>query len=354
MSDQPWVSLEQMPYAHGDPVCSGVIRSCAEDFQVDEELGFSADGEGEHLLVQIRKRETNTQWLAGQLAQLASIQKKDVGFAGLKDRHAVTTQWFTLGMAGRPEPDWRALNDQLIEVLAVHRHRKKLRRGDLQGNHFKLRIRQLSGVPQAIEARLHRLQEAGMPNYFGEQRFGRDYSNLDQADRLFSPSRPRINRSIRGLIISAARSQLFNQVLAARIAQGMWNCPIPGDYFQLDGSRGSFADHEEQPEQLKRRCSALDIHPTGPLWGRGRSLASADAGLLESQVLAPFGQWRDGLEHVGLKQERRALRVALKTLQWQFIEDGDLELKFFLPAGCYATAMLRELLCYKAPEVQRQ
>ena len=136
MSDQPWVRLIQMPYAHGDPVGSGVIRSCADDFQVDEVLGFSADGEGEHLLVQIRKRETNTQWLAGQLAQLAGIDKKDVGFAGMKDRHAVTTQWFSLGMAGRSEPDWQALEGELIEVLAVHRHTKKLRRGNLRGNHF--------------------------------------------------------------------------------------------------------------------------------------------------------------------------------------------------------------------------
>jgi tRNA pseudouridine13 synthase len=346
------MSLAQMPYAHGGPVGSGVIRSCADDFQVDEVLGFSADGDGEHLLVQIRKRETNTQWLAGQLAQLAGIDKKDVGFAGLKDRHAVTTQWFSLGMAGRSEPDWQALEGERIQVLAVHRHRKKLRRGNLRGNQFKLRIRHLDASQQAIQARLQQLQEHGMPNYFGEQRFGHNYSNLDQADRLFSPARRRINRSLRGLIISAARSQLFNQILAARIEQGIWNSPIPGDYFLLDGCRSGFADHEEQLDLLISRCESLDIHPTGPLWGRGRSLLNEDAEQLENQVLAPFAQWRDGLEHVGLQQERRALRVVLKALQWQFIEDGDLEVQFFLPAGCYATAMLRELLSYNTPAVQ--
>ncbi|MCG7908634.1 MAG: tRNA pseudouridine(13) synthase TruD [Candidatus Thiodiazotropha taylori] len=352
MSDQPWVTLAQMPYAHGTPVGRGVIRSCADDFQVDEELGFLPDEEGEHLLVQIRKRETNTQWLAGQLARLAGIDRKDVGFAGLKDRHAVTTQWFSLGMAGRPEPDWQALDEDLIEVLAVHRHKKKLRRGTLRGNHFVLRVRQLDAQQQAIETRLQQLQEAGMPNYFGEQRFGHDYSNLDQADRLFSPSRPRLNRSLRGLIISAARSQLFNQVLAARIEQGNWNRPLAGDYFQLDGSRGCFADHEEQPERLLSRCASLDIHPTGPLWGRGRSLVKEATESLERQLLSPFELWRNGLEHVGLQQERRALRVALKGLQWQFLEEGDLQLRFFLPAGCYATAMLRELLVYELPAVQ--
>ncbi|MEW8624468.1 MAG: tRNA pseudouridine(13) synthase TruD [Candidatus Thiodiazotropha sp.] len=349
MSDQPWETLAQMPYAHGTPVGRGVIRSCADDFQVDEALGFLPDDEGEHLLVQVRKRETNTQWLAGQLARLAGIDRKDVGFAGLKDRHAVTTQWFSLGMAGRPEPDWQALDNERIEVLAVHRHKKKLRRGSLHGNHFILRVRQLSGVREAINTRLQQLQHAGMPNYFGEQRFGHDYSNLDEANRLFSPSRPRMNRSLRGLIISAARSQLFNQVLAARIEQGNWNSPIPGDYFRLDGSRGGFADHEEQPERLDTRCNVLDVHPTGPLWGRGRSLVKEDTERLETQVLAPFELWRNGLEHVGLQQERRPLRVALKALEWRFLENRDLELRFFLPAGCYATAMLRELLDYTPP-----
>jgi tRNA pseudouridine13 synthase len=341
-----------MPYAHGAPVGSGVIRSYADDFKVDEELGFSPDNEGEHLLIQIRKRDTNTQWLAGQLARLAGIDRKDVGFAGLKDRHAVTTQWFSLGMAGRPVPDWQALDEELIQVLAVHRHRKKLRRGNLRGNRFILRLRHLSGDHKAFETRLHRLQQIGMPNYFGEQRFGHDYGNLDQADRLFSPTRPRLNRSLRGLVISAARSQLFNQVLAARIEQGIWDSPIQGDYFQLDGSRGGFAASEEQTERLVRRCSVLDVHPTGPLWGRGRSLVTEDAENLETQVLTPFDQWRNGLEHVGLQQERRQLRVALNTLQWQFLEGGDLELRFFLPSGCYATALLRELLDYKTPEVQ--
>jgi tRNA pseudouridine13 synthase len=338
-----------MPHAYGARVGTGVIRSTPEDFQVDEVLGFSADGEGEHLLVQIRKRQTNTQWLAGQLAKLAGIPVKDVGFAGMKDRHAVTTQWFSLGLAGRAEPDWNALPSDLIEVLAVHRHRRKLRRGSLCGNRFVLRIRELSAGQEPLEQRLVQLRECGMPNYFGEQRFGNGRNNLIQADRLFSPQRPSMGRALRGLVISAARSQLFNQVLAARIAQGDWNLPIPGDYFKLDGSRGGFPDHQEREEILMQRCNLQDIHPSGPLWGRGRTLVSNETAELEARVLQPFEYWRHGLEHVGLEQERRGLRVGLKELAWGFLDDGALELSFYLPAGCYATALLRELVDYSVP-----
>jgi tRNA pseudouridine13 synthase len=317
-----------------------------EDFQVDEVLGFDPDGEGEHLLVQLRKRQTNTHWLAGELARLAAIPSRDVSYAGMKDRQAVTTQWFSLRMAGRPEPEWGRLESELVQILQIHRHRRKLRRGALRGNRFIIRIRDLGGQREALEQRLVRLRDLGMPNYFGEQRFGHDYQNLELAQQLFSRSAARMKRHLRGLVISAARSQLFNQVLAERIAQGNWNLPLEGDYFKLDGSRSGFHDDPQQQAELVRRCRLQDIHPSGPLWGRGRSLVNAQAGELERRVLSAFGAWRDGLEHVGLEQERRPLRVSLRDLSWRFTEDDCLELDFFLPAGSYATALLRELIDY--------
>jgi tRNA pseudouridine13 synthase len=185
-----------------------------------------------------------------------------------------------------------------------------------------------------------------MPNYFGEQRFGHDYQNLVLAEQLFSRTGKRMKRHLRGLVISAARSQLFNQVLAERIDQGVWNTPLPGDYFKLDGSRSGFADDPDQQTQLAQRCQSLDIHPSGPLWGRGRTLVSHQVEALEREVLSTFGEWRNGLEHVGLEQERRPLRVGLSDLSWVFNEDESLTLKFFLPAGSYATALLRELIDY--------
>jgi tRNA pseudouridine13 synthase len=264
----------------------------------------------------------------------------------MKDRQAVTTQWFSLRMAGRPEPDWSQLQSDLIQILQVHRHRRKLRRGALRGNRFMIRIRELIGHQEALEQRLNRLQESGMPNYFGEQRFGRDYQNLALADPLFYRTGPPIRRHLRGLVISAVRSQLFNQVLAERIAQGTWDTPLQGDYFKLDGSRSGFSDDPQQHTELSQRCRLQDIHPSGPLWGRGLPMVNGRVGELETRVLSAFGNWRDGLETVGLEQERRSLRVRLQDLTWCFNQDGSLDLRFFLPAGSFATVLLRELISY--------
>ncbi|MEJ2610590.1 MAG: tRNA pseudouridine(13) synthase TruD [Candidatus Thiodiazotropha sp.] len=344
MTDNHWQTLDEMPYAYGPPLGNGVIRSMPEDFLVDEVLGFEPDGDGEHLLLHVKKRQTNTNWLAGQLARFAGIATKDVSYAGMKDRHAVTTQWFSLRMAGSPEPDWGQFESDLIQVLEVHRHRRKLRRGSLQGNNFQLRIRELNAAPEQLEARLIRLKESGMPNYFGVQRFGHDYQNLAKAEQIFCRKGPRMDRQLRGLVISAVRSQLFNQVLAERVGQGSWDKPLKGEYFNLDGSRSGFISDTACEADLTARCEQQDIHPSGPLWGRGRPLVAEEVGELEDRVLQPFDAWRDGLEHVGLEQERRPLRVRLQSLSWRFQDDTSLELSFFLPAGCFATALLRELI----------
>jgi tRNA pseudouridine13 synthase len=326
------------------------MRHQAEDFQVDEVLGFAPDGAGEHLLLHIRKRDTNTNWLAGQLARYAGIPSRDVSYAGLKDRHAVTTQWFSLCLAGKPEPDWSGFNDELIEVLAVERHQRKLRRGSLQGNRFNILLRDLEADRELLQERLQRLRQEGMPNYFGEQRFGRDYQNLSRFDELLGDGKKRrIDRHLRGLLISAVRSQLFNEVLAARIERQCWNRPVPGDSLMLDGSH-SGSDEDPQEGDLAERCRRLEIHPSGPLWGRGRVPVTEESAELEQSVLAPFAAWRDRLEHLGLSQERRSLRLRLDDLEWSFAADGNtLRLAFFLPAGAFATVLLRELLDVSSP-----
>jgi tRNA pseudouridine13 synthase len=348
MSDLPWRPLEAMPRSCGTPLGSATMRASADDFMVDEVLGFEADGEGEHLLVQVRKRDSNTHWVAGQLAKVAGIPSRDVSYAGLKDRHAVTTQWFSLLMTGKAAPDWSALPGDQIEVLAANRHRRKLRIGALRGNRFRIVLREVSTDRSALETRLQQLREAGMPNYFGEQRFGHDYQNLHQFGQVLSTDRRRMDRKLRGLLISAARSQLFNEVLAERIDNASWDRPMTGEYFMLDGSRSGFAD-DPTDSALEERCRTQDIHPSGPLWGRGLPLVSADAAQLEQTVLAPFEAWRNGLEHLGLMQERRPLRVRLEALRWQFLGEAELALSFFLPAGSFATVLLRELLEFSSP-----
>jgi tRNA pseudouridine13 synthase len=338
-----WQPLAELPRAYGPRPGRGRIRSRAEDFQVDEIPSFEPDGEGEHLLLRIRKRNTNTDWLARQLARLGGLPIVDVGYAGLKDRNAVTSQWFSLRLAGRPEPDWRDLESDEIQILERVWHGRKLRRGALQGNRFRLLIRALSGQSPALEQRLQQLRQGGFPNYFGEQRFGHGYGNLERADAMFARRLKRLDRHRRGLYISAARSQLFNQVLAARLEQGNWNRPLAGDLLMLEGTQSWFPALEIDSE-LERRAAQLDLHPTGPLWGRGRPQVDGPAGALEATVLADFEFWCQGLEHCGLSQERRALRVAVADLAWTFPTADELELSFSLPAGSYATALLRELL----------
>lgn len=337
-----------MPYAFGGPLGSGVIRSTPDDFQVEELLGFEPDGEGEHVLLHLRKRETNTIWLARQIAKLTNIPNRDVSYAGLKDRHAMTSQWFSVRLAGQPEPDWRTLESAQVELLRAERHRRKLRIGTLRGNRFKLLIRELNAEMDGLRQRLHQIQSGGMPNYFGGQRFGHDYGNLDQADALFERRLGRIDRKLRGLLISAARSQLFNEVLAVRIEQGSWNRPQAGDYMKLAGSRSGFPV-ESVDDVILKRCQEMDIHPSGPLWGRGRPLVSGDVLELEESVLAPYTAWRNGLEHVGLEQERRPLRISFADLSWSFPDKTSLLLKFSLPAGSYATVLLREIIEISSP-----
>jgi tRNA pseudouridine13 synthase len=327
------------------------MRVSSDDFQVDEVLGFEPDGEGEHLLIHARKRDTNTQWLASQLAKYAGIPARDVSYAGLKDRYAVTSQWFSLRMAGKPEPDWDAWELENSELLDIQRHRRKLRRGALRGNRFRIVLRDVTAPRGPLVSRLERLKTEGMPNYFGEQRFGHAYQNLQTFSELFAKERRRIDRQRRSLAISAVRSQLFNEVLAERIRQQCWSVPLPGDYFQLDGRRAGFTD-DPNDDSLLERCRQQEIHPSGPLHGRGEAKVEDEALALEQTVLAPFADWREGLEQLGLEQERRSLRVKLDSLQWEFDTDDSLSLSFMLPAGAFATVLLRELMVIASPRTR--
>ncbi len=337
-----WISFGDLPHAYGDPVSAGRLRERPEDFRVDEIMGFEPDGEGEHLLVQVRKTGVNTEWVARRLASHAGLCVSKVSYAGLKDRHAVTTQWFSLHAGVHADPDWSRLDVEGVEVLEVCRHRRKLRRGALRGNRFLIRLRDLTGDLDALSQRISDAARLGVPNYFGAQRFGNREGNLYAAQALFTGEAKRVQRHLKGLWLSAARSQLFNQVLALRVERGDWDRPLPGDRMQLAGSRASFLA-EAVDDALIERCLTFDIHPSGPLWGEGEPLTAHDAAALELQMAADFPVWTAGLAAAGMRQERRPLRLQLTGLEAQ-TDDGILEIGFELPAGAYATAVLRELV----------
>lgn len=329
-------------YAHGGPAGQGWLRCEPEDFVVDEDLGFAADGQGEHVLVQVQKRGANTEWVARQLARFAGVRPMDVSYAGLKDRHAVTTQWFSVHLPGRAEPDWSGFAGEEYRVLDAVRHTRKLRRGALAGNRFAIRLREVSGPSEDIEQRLARIREQGVPNYFGEQRFGHEGGNLLRAAELFAGARREHDRAKRGMYLSAARSYLFNTVLSERVRQGSWNHALPGECLVLDGT-ASFFRASVIDDKLSARLALWDVHPSGPLWGRGLPPCGGEINDLEAAWLAPFEALRTGLERAGMEQERRSLRLAVEGLEWA--REGDaLTLRFALAAGSYATAVLREVL----------
>lgn len=335
-SDSAW------PRAHGDPVAQAVMRQSPEDFSVEELDAFAPSGQGEHLLLSVQKTGMNTMAAARVIADWAGVAESAIGYAGLKDRHAIATQRFSVWLPKRIAPPIERLQTPQLRVLQADWHARKLPRGALAGNRFTISLRSVQGEPERIEARLRTIAQCGVPNYFGEQRFGRDGGNVDKALAMFSGRR--VKREERGLLLSAARSQLFNLALAARVHESNWNTAIEGDVFMLEGSRSVFGP-EPLDALLIQRVAQCDIHPAGPLWGRGELRTQQRARQIEQAALddAVSMRLRLGLEHAGLAQERRALRLSVTGLQWHWLPEQTLRLSFELPPGCYATAVLAEL-----------
>lgn len=332
--------MSELPRAHGAPVLAARYKAAPADFLVEELPAFAPSGEGEHLLLTVEKIGMNTAFAARKLAAWAGIAELGIGVAGLKDRHARTRQRFSVHLPKRVAPDLALLEADDFRVLHSAWHNRKLSRGALQGNRFVIALREASGDREAIEARLRAIAQGGLPNYFGEQRFGREGDNVAAARRMFAGAR--VKREQRSIYLSAARSELFNAVLARRIAAGDWNSGREGEVWMLDGTHSVFGP-QVFDETLAARVASQDIHPTGPMWGVGE-LRSADAcRALELEAVESFADLRAGLEAAGLKQERRALRVHVQGLQSRWLADDVLELDFQLPPGAYATELLAEL-----------
>ncbi len=377
--------LPDWPRAHGLPLFAATLRRHVQDFDVTEELGFEPSGDGEHDFLFVEKTGINTEWLARQLAKFAAVPAKDVGYSGLKDRHAVTRQWFSVPRWNKP--DWADFRLDGVRILAQTQNNRKLRRGAHQSNRFRIVLRRppkgsepfgakgmqkgsepfwdecmrvgsdvfaqkasaafgeklrqkgsdpfwegliQKGSDPFGEVRLRKIREEGVPNYFGEQRFGHGGGNVALADQWAAGRRlPRHKRSI---ALSSARSYLFNEMLASRVADNSWNTLLPGDVANLDGSGSVFAV-DVLDEALHTRCKMLDIHPTALLWGDG---GAADA--------APSGHdaWLSALAKARVQPARRSLRLKVLDLQWQPGEDS-LTLNFGLTRGAFATSVIREL-----------
>ena len=331
-----------LPGAFGEAVLSATIRSSPEDFQVDEVAAFAAEGQGEHLLLTIQKRGLTTAAAARLIAQWASVPEMAIGYAGMKDRHAVTRQRFSVHLPKRVSPPLEGLHSEALQVIDATWHNRKLPRGALAGNRFKLVLREVAGELEPINARLVQIEARGIPNWFGEQRFGRDGGNVRAALDMFAGRR--VKRDQRSILLSAARAHLFNRVLARRVQQATWDQGLEGEVWALAGSRSVFGP-EPWNALLAQRLADFDIHPSGPLWGQGELRSTGACAQLELESLADeeASVLKSGLESAGLAQERRALRLQVQDLQWEWLGPQVLQLRFELPPGSYATAVLHEL-----------
>jgi len=338
LGDDTGFRLPDWPRANGEPPGSARLRQYAADFQVTELLGFDPSGDGEHDLLYVEKTGLNTSDVARDLARHADSAPGSIGYAGLKDRQAVTRQWFSVQRPPRRTVDWGAYARDGVHILDIARHRRKLKRGAHRGNHFRLVLRDVLADPACLERQLTSVRNQGVPNYFGEQRFGRGAGNLELARQLFAGRR--LPRERRSLALSAARSLIFNEVLAARVVDGSWNRLRPGDIANLDGSESIFAV-DDVDAALNGRVNSFDVHPTGPMWGRPRPMPGPE---FEASIAARHEDLATGLEQ-WVDASRRSLRLPVRDLAWQPAE-GNLVLTFTLPRGAFATAVVREVVRY--------
>lgn len=338
--------IRDWPRAGASPAITGAIRSEAADFEVEEHLGFEPEGSGEHVFLFIQKQNLNSADVERQLARLSGVPRRDIGYCGLKDRRALTRQWFSVGLAGREEPDWSALESDALQVLVQTRHRRKLRRGVHRANRFRLVVRDLAGERSALEDALRRVGEEGVPNYFGEQRFGHQGGNIEAAlDWLRGQARAP-KRHLRSIYLSALRALLFNELLAQRVEAGDWCVPRAGDACTLEGSASVFAATEVDEELLERARSG-DVHPGLPLWGLGEPVCAAARWQELRDELSGMAEIAGFLEARELALAWRPARVLPDDFCWQFCDDDRMVLEFTLAAGSYATAVLRELCNYE-------
>ncbi len=336
----------KLNYLLGTPQQTGRLKSEFADFIVREELGYPLAGEGEFVAVKVRKTNANTLFVGEQLAKFLGISAKNMSYAGLKDRHAVTEQWFCLHLAGKETPDFSTFECEGVEILEVTRHNRKIRTGALEGNHFELLLRDVVETNE-LKQRLNQLQAVGFPNYFTEQRFGRDGHNLTQVQRWASGEISVKDRKKRSFYLSAARSEVFNLVISQRIADQQMQTVLLGDYLQLAGSNSFFEVKAEDLMQSQQRLDENDVLLTAPLIGENSLEQNGNE--CEKAIVAQHENLISLMKKERMNTARRAMLCKPQDLRWQFEPEG-LRLKFFLNSGSYATGLVRELITLNEEE----
>jgi len=337
--------LESLPHVTADlPGSGGRLRASPEDFRVDEIPAYLPSGSGPHLYLRVEKRGRTTRDVLRALARTLGVPERDAGYAGLKDRDAITSQWLSFPVARDPDP--ASLAAPGLAVLEVSRHRNKLRAGHVRANRFEVVVR--GGDAGRAAACAAALGERGFPGYFGPQRFGAGGQNaavgraLLLGQRTPEASRAARDRFLRRLCISAFQSELFNRWLAERISDGLFATALAGDVMKKLVTGGLFTCLD--PAADGPRVARFEISPAGPMFGHELRPAEGEALVREERVLAASGVGPADLARGGGEAEgtRRAARLPV-ALELAPAGDG-YRARFELPKGCYATVVMRELM----------
>ncbi len=331
------IEFDNLTYLHGKPQGTGLLKANPEDFVVVEDLGFEPDGEGEHILVKILKNGCNTRFVADALAKFLKIHAREVSFAGQKDKHAVTEQWLCARVPGKEMPDLSAFQLEGCQVLEYARHKRKLRLGALKGNAFTLVLREVSNRDD-VEQRLIDICVKGVPNYFGAQRFGIGGSNLQGALRWAQTNTPVRDRNKRSFWLSAARSALFNQIVAERLKKADVNQVVDGDALQLAGRGSWFVATTEELAELQRRVNDKELMIPAALPGSGEWGLSVKRWHSNRQLSPQKLNYKPD-RCAKVEAARRAMLLYPQQLSWNWWDDVTVEIRFWLPAGSFEPAL---------------
>ena len=339
------MNADDLPYLTDDlPGVGGEIKVEPAHFVVEEIPLYDASGQGQHVYVRLTREGWTTRAIENQLADLFDLRDVDIGSAGRKDKHARTTQTFSLSLPNADEAEVaRRIEEQLpVELEWVRRHRNKIKAGHLLGNRFRIVV--LGPDPDALsraQAVVEALRERGLPNFYGPQRFGREGDNAERGRRILLTGRGPRKRWLRRLLLRAYQSALFNTWLVARIRRGWFQRVLVGDVAKKRDTGGLF--EVEDPEAEQPRFDRDEITYTGPIYGSRMWWAAGQPGDLEHHVLERSAVTVEMLDRERLKGSRRRARLVLEDLEVEPHPDG-LLFTFSLPKGSYATTVLREVM----------
>jgi len=351
--------FDSLGYVKSAPTISAKLKVKFADFRVTENLGFNPTKNGDHLFIKVRKMDLSTLEVARKISEVTGSKLSSIGYSGMKDKRGECVQWFSIPAGEGIEKAISSIENNKLNVITSHLNTRKLRIGSHKENHFHIKLRDCQGSKLEFKNRMDRIMEHGVPNYFGEQRFGKEMHNVYEMLRILKKPSSAIDSNFseylrikipvkRSILISAVRAYFFNQLLSTRLLLKNWSYYLLGDILNLDGTDSYFSVPDKKwDETLEQRLNSFDIHISGLLPGsissKDKYITSCKAADIESNLMKNYEPLLEGLRRMKVSSSRRPLRFRPKNFQFFWEGDDLLSLDFSLRRGCYATSLLREI-----------